>query len=87
MIFLLYRIQANIPVIIMGETGCGKTSLIKKLNQLLNNGKNLVYIIKIHPGIKDKDLCESMSKANEKAKKQEFLDEKSKKKERTLGIF
>ena len=86
MIFLLYRIQADIPVIIMGETGCGKTSLIKKLNQLLNNGENLVHIIKIHPGIKDKDLCESMSKANEKAKKQEFLDEKSKKK-KELWVF
>ena len=35
MILILYRIIAKIPVIIMGETGCGKTSLIKKLNQLL----------------------------------------------------
>ena len=86
MIFLLYRIQANLPVIIMGETGCGKTSLIKKLNQLLNNGKNLVYIIKIHPGIKDKDICESMSIANEKATRQELIDEKSKKK-KELWVF
>ena len=36
MVLLIYRIQANVPVIIMGETGCGKTSLIIKLNQLLN---------------------------------------------------
>ena len=39
MILLIYRIKANIPVIIMGETGCGKTALITKLNELLNNGK------------------------------------------------
>ena len=39
MILLLYRIKANVPVIIMGDTGCGKTMLITKLNQLLNNGK------------------------------------------------
>ena len=30
MILLLYSIQANVPVIIMGETGCGKTALITK---------------------------------------------------------
>ena len=45
MILLIYRIQANIPVIIMGETGCGKTLLIKKLNQILNNGNELLEII------------------------------------------
>ena len=31
--------MGNIPVILMGETGCGKTALLKKLNQLLTNGK------------------------------------------------
>ena len=31
MVLIIYRIVANIPVILMGETGCGKTSLIKKL--------------------------------------------------------
>ena len=41
MILLVYRIRANVPVIIMGETGCGKTSLIKKLSQILNNGEEL----------------------------------------------
>ena len=46
-ILLIYRIQANIPVIIMGETGYGKTTLIEKLNQILNNGENLVGIIRI----------------------------------------
>ena len=29
MILILYRIAVNIPVILMGETGCGKTALIK----------------------------------------------------------
>ena len=28
------RIRANLPVILMGETGCGKTSLIKILYDL-----------------------------------------------------
>ena len=40
MILLIYRIRANVPVIIMRETGCGKTSLIKKLSQILIMEKN-----------------------------------------------
>ena len=60
MILLVYRIRANVPVIIMGETGCGKTSLIKKLSQILNNGKELVKIINIHPGITDEEISARM---------------------------
>ena len=56
MLLLIYRIKANVPVIIMGDTGCGKTSLITKLNQLLNSGKNTMKIINIHPGIDDEKL-------------------------------
>ena len=67
-ILLIYRIQANVPVIIMGETGCGKTTLIEKLNQILNNGNNLVGIIRIDPGFTDKKICEEMKIMNEKAK-------------------
>ena len=39
MILILFRIFTNIPVILMGETGCGKTELIKQLIKLLNNGE------------------------------------------------
>ena len=69
MILLAYRIKANIPVIIMGETGCGKTALIIKLNQILNNGDMSVKIINIHPWITDEDICKDMKKINEEAKK------------------
>ena len=68
MILIIYRIQANIPVIIMGETGCGKTLLIKKLNQILNNGNELLEIINIHPGVTDEILNKFMDKINDKAK-------------------
>ena len=47
MVLLCYRIIANVPVIIIGETGCGKTSLIIKLSQILNNGEKLVEIINL----------------------------------------
>ena len=80
MILLVYRILADIPVIIMGETGCGKTALIIKLSQLLNNGEIVVEIINIHPGITDEYLCNRMEEMNEKAEKQKkelwvFFDE------------
>ena len=56
MILILLKIRANIPVIMMGETGCGKTLLIKKLSEMLNNGKCKIKIKNIHPGISDKDI-------------------------------
>ena len=67
MVLLIYRINANIPVIIMGETGCGKTSLITKLNTILNGGETSLKIINIHPGITDKILYERMEEANKDA--------------------
>ena len=56
MILLFCRIKANIPVIIMGETGCGKTTLIYKLSQIFNNGEKLVETINIYPTITDRKL-------------------------------
>ena len=47
-IIIIYRIEANIQVILMGETGWEKTALIKKLNQLLNNGEETLEIININ---------------------------------------
>ena len=68
MIFLFYRIKSNIPVIIMGETGWGKTLLIKILNQILNKGKMSIKIINIHPGKTDEDLYKEVKKIDEEAK-------------------
>ena len=68
MVLLYGRIKANIPVIIMGETGCGKTLLIEKLNQILNNGKMTIRIINLHPGITDDILYNNVKKIVEEAK-------------------
>ena len=68
MIILFYRIKANIPVIVMGETGWGKTLLIKKLNQILNNGKMSIKTINIHPEKSEKDIYKEMKIINEEAK-------------------
>ena len=56
MILILLRIRENIPVIMMGETGCGKTSLIRKLSELINNGKSMMEILNIHAGITDEEI-------------------------------
>jgi len=86
MLLLIYIIKADVPVIIMGETGCGKTSLIIKLNQILNNGEKLLEIINIHPSITDEEICKRMKEINEIAKRQEYLiKEKNIKKE--LWVF
>ena len=57
MVLILLRIRSNIPVIMMGETGCGKTSLIRKLSEMKNNGKSdKMKILNIHAGTNDNDI-------------------------------
>ena len=63
MIFILMRIRANVPVIMMGETGCGKTALIRKLSELMNNGEDdHMKIFNIHAGTSDQDLIDFINK-------------------------
>ena len=61
MILILFRIQANIPVIMMGETGCGKTSLIRIIAKL--KGYKM-RILNIHAGISNKDIIKFMEDNN-----------------------
>lgn len=68
MVLIIFRIVANIPVILMGETGCEKTSLIRKLNRLLNNGKENLIFINIHPGITDDIIKKEITNINQKTK-------------------
>ena len=53
LILISLRLRTNIPIIMMGETGCGKTSLIRIIAEL----KDIkMYIFNIHAGIEDKDI-------------------------------
>ena len=62
MILILIRIRSGIPVIMMGETGCGKTSLIRMLSQMQNKGeKNGMKILNIHAGTNDDDIIKFMN--------------------------
>ena len=56
MLLILIKIRENIPVVMMGETGCGKTLLIRELYQLMNNGEDNMKILNIHSGITNKEI-------------------------------
>ena len=84
MVLIYYRILSNLNLIIMGETGCGKTLLISKIYELLNNGEKLNknYKINIHGGYTDEDITKkiiainkNINKENINKKKWVFIDE------------
>ncbi len=73
LILILLRIRAKIPVIMMGETGCGKTSLIKmiaklnKQNEIFNIRKKIEnFLIKIKDLVDEKNFKEKLNKIFEK---------------------
>ena len=87
MVLILIRIRSGIPVIMMGETGCGKTSLIRMLSQMQNEGdKQKMKILNIHAGTNDEDIIKFMNKfvipeaekilKEEEEKKNKFLKER-----------
>jgi len=53
MLSIQLRMKFNLPVIIMGETGCGKSSLIRNLCALL--GATL-HTLNVHGGMTDEDI-------------------------------
>ena len=86
MILILLRIRANIPVIMMGETGCGKTSLIKMLSRLLNGGEDSnMKILNINAGTSDKDIIDFIK--NELIDDAYNIDEENKVKEGWIRFF
>ena len=63
MVLILLRIRSRIPVIMMGETGCGKTSLIRKLSEMKNGvDKTKMKILNIHAGTNDEDIIDFLNK-------------------------
>ena len=61
MVQILLRLRAGIPVLLMGETGCGKTSLINAV-ALINNYEIIPF--NIHAGITDNEIVQFLSKNN-----------------------
>ena len=82
MALILLRIRSNIPVIMMGETGCGKTSLIRKLAEMKNDGNaDKMKILNIHAGTTDQDIIDFIEKKVNNEAKELTLKELERKKE------
>ena len=64
-ILILLRIRVKIPVIMMGETGCGKTTLIEMASKLINKGKIEIKKMNIHAGITDQDIINFLENTKE----------------------
>ena len=67
LILIIIRLRAKIPVIMMGETGCGKTSLIRIIYDLKEKYVGLkegMLILNIHAGIVDQNIIDWMYNNN-----------------------
>ncbi|CAG8842712.1 4540_t:CDS:2, partial [Gigaspora margarita] len=75
MALILLRARANVPVVVMGEAGCGKSSLIGYLAKVVEVNYEP---FNLHAGIKEQDILDFMDKAQKKADNGElwlFFDE------------
>ncbi|ETO14009.1 hypothetical protein RFI_23362, partial [Reticulomyxa filosa] len=88
MIAIYLRIQSNTPIILMGETGCGKTSLIKQdlrdivkacVNKWEEDGKRIA--MEEEEERKKKKIEEEKKENEEKNRKKREAEEKMKKME------
>jgi ABC-type glutathione transport system ATPase component len=68
------RFVSNIPVVIMGETGCGKTRLIRffaELHQSESEGKSncdhILKHVKVHGGMTSEELVRNVEEAEKMA--------------------
>jgi len=90
LIMISLRLRTNIPLIMMGETGCGKTSLIKVIADL--KGVEM-HTLNIHAGIEDKNIIDFIEKNEllennsiiEQSK--ENIQEKNEKKDKEVWVF
>ena len=87
-LFILIRISANIPIIIMGETGCGKTILIKKLFEFYHNkSSNKMKIFKFNDRIKVEEVSNFINQIINDAEQLEKIEEQKKNSFQTEGLF
>ena len=68
MVRILLSIQAKIPVILMGETGVGKTKLLEILSIFYGEGESNWKILQIHAGTTDQKIVEFIDKITEEVK-------------------
>ena len=79
MVRILLNIEAKIPVILMGETGVGKTKLLEMLTTLYNKGTQRMKKLQIHAGTTDQKIVEFIESVEKEVK--EEIEKKRKKNE------
>ena len=70
MVRILLNIEAKIPVILMGETGVGKTKLLEMLTTLYNKGQQGMKKLQIHAGTNDQKIVEFIEKTEREVKEE-----------------
>ena len=66
MALIMLRVRAKVPVVIVGETGCGKTSLIRYLAQVC---KVTLHVFTFHAGIKEEEILQFIENVIENAER------------------
>ncbi|XP_032847063.2 E3 ubiquitin-protein ligase rnf213-alpha-like [Tyto alba] len=70
MLAIHLRFQCGIPVIIMGETGCGKTKLVQFMCNLQRAGRDIqnMIVVRVHGGTTSKTIHNKVRQAIELAR-------------------
>ncbi|KAM9300337.1 E3 ubiquitin-protein ligase rnf213-alpha-like [Morus bassanus] len=73
MLAIHLRFQCGIPVIIMGETGCGKTKLVQFMCSLQRAGRDIqnLVVVRVHGGTTSKAIHKKVRQAIELARDNE----------------
>ncbi|XP_032802457.2 E3 ubiquitin-protein ligase rnf213-alpha isoform X1 [Petromyzon marinus] len=76
MLAIHMRFRSGIPVIIMGETGCGKTKLIRYMCDLQKSGREAenMILVKVHGGVTPHFIYKKIQDAEELAIQNEEFD-------------
>jgi chromosomal replication initiation ATPase DnaA len=78
---VIQKARVREPVILMGETGCGKTYLVKYIAEVIFQKRAQFHQLTFHYGKKEEELIEFMTKVIQEAKNNEnemqwvFFDE------------
>lgn len=65
LVLIYLRIRTYMPIILMGETGVGKTSLVEYLAKIIDAEFN---VLNIHAGITEEDIIKFVENAQLSAK-------------------
>lgn len=78
------RLRANMPVILMGETGVGKTSLVEYLAKIIDAE---CKTLNVHAGVTEEEIVAHVKKAQDLARNQSLIGPPDRREKRKVIIF